>query len=1506
MTLLVKKKGLYNEEKSIVNRLKLFHRCFRVFLRHDVENNVGQKTFSDNLNSQVLFLKLKLNLKLMLMLKSRLDQLKLFHQLRAFYRYNVGNVGNNVQQIRSIFSFDLGYLIIIQNLKLNLKLTNVSGRPGNEPSTVVGVCLSCWLEFTMLNITLNLMSMPSSISNSNSNSNSVLIASRPSDALAKVALDVLVYNPFSPRASSCLCRCGDIESNPGPGDHDGLDDASDHEQDQNVGSDGHAALLGDALHPRSGKLSTKVQLQVISQNVRGLGCPKKVRHLINNCYKRCRQSVDSVFTFQETYVANLNLLKYLWRGEHYVTEGTGNSLGCITLITAPLKIIRSIDLEQRGHILILTKGDINRAELIVVNAYAPNGFDRNKLLYFEELAEKVEETMATFSCDNVVLAGDLNLVFDPAEVKNRLISSAESRIANSVKLMWQRLNLTDAWRAAEVRDYTWTSGRTGLQAFSTLDRVLYNADKLKLISKTTDWTLTMSDHAAVTAKFNTIAVGTNSTRSALISRLDPRLLQDQDGRDKLNEAFEELFAQRSASWNPHVSLEYCKMCIRTAANTANGVIKARFRDEEAVINADINEVIDEMSRDSTPHDRALLLRHKLEDLRMLKRRLVDKIGTRLQLRTARHWYNEGELSNKYFFNLLNRKANDEVSVIIDHAGTEVNDPNLIELEIKNFYKDLYETVPDNIDVDHDFFRNIVPIDPQSADDVTRAITIKDLEDTLATCTDSSPGPDGIPYSYLKHFWPVFGEVLLKAWTYSLATGELPPSHKSSYLRLIPKAGKDSRVIANLRPITLSNTDHKLITKTYSKKMTSVIASRIGGEQTAYLPGRLINDNIRAMLMTLDLANVDDNVDGIIVSLDAKKAFDSVDHRYIRRCLEAFGLEAFIPIFNTLYNNLNSKIIINGRTVDGYKILKGVKQGDALSCVLFIICMEPLIRNLNENIMIERITSQALGTITIPKSYGYADDVTVVAKRSDDGVQAIFSEYETFSKASGLILNANKTEILCFNCLRRWDYVFNVLYRGDNFRLSGQEQVKINGILLLQDQGTRENANVQKVYDSMERQLKAWSTRSLTLLGKILIVKTFAISQAIFLLQSMSISDTSIKKLMTLIFKYLWNKNFSAERAPDRIKRSIMLTDVKNGGFGMVDLKAIAEALDLRAYGRLIASEHPFLKQVKELINAENFFDLKVRHNVDNKLVKAIASINKARSEVLSWPIEDAISSSGLTSILMVTKISCLLTDAGRRSLLFFAINRRRRQPRVNELTTAEYRSIERFVAQPGLRAILRELVNNQPIVVGGAGINATTAFPLGNKVLANIGTITSKCFRACRSTADLICIYKLGPILLPGEVLSWTRKLKKLTSTRHKNILLRVMHGDVFSNERLCRFGLRENSACMNCPEQMETIQHRLIECRKAREAWRILDEIRADLGLRTLSALTLENLVGAGDRLNNVELAMQAELIHKLTTKGEGYCPKQLAKAAVLLVGNSEKLQPNLREKFVEFKRAR
>ena len=127
------------------------------------------------------------------------------------------------------------------------------------------------------------------------------------------------------------------------------------------------------------------------------------------------------------------------------------------------------------------------------------------------------------------------------------------------------------------------------------------------------------------------------------------------------------------------------------------------------------------------------------------------------------------------------------------------------------------------------------------------------------------------------------------------------------------------------------------------------------------------------------------------------------------------------------------------------------------------------------------------------------------------------------------------------------------------------------------------------------------------------------------------------------------------------------------------------------------------------------------------------------------------------------------------------------------------------------------------------------------------------------------------------------------------------MHGDIFSNDRLDRFGLRQDAKCANCDELTETIMHKVRDCPKAFEAWRELEEAKAVLNLNTLTDLTIENLIGAKENVNKIEHALQAELIHRLTSINVSYCPRRLVKTVIQFVGYTERLNAESKELFNE-----
>ena len=322
--------------------------------------------------------------------------------------------------------------------------------------------------------------------------------------------------------------------------------------------------------------------------------------------------------------------------------------------------------------------------------------------------------------------------------------------------------------------------------------------------------------------------------------------------------------------------------------------------------------------------------------------------------------------------------------------------------------------------------------------------------------------------------------------------------------------------------------------------------------------------------------------------------------------------------------------------------------------------------------------------------------------------------------------------------------------------------------------------------------------------------------------------------------------------------------------------------------------------MKTKICVADFFNLRPLVAVDSKLKMSLDSLNAERKLIFQWPIDEIMRNLNIRANIMNIKLKAILNPAGRRSLQYFVLHRRVPDADLRQLTALEFNNLERFVIYPDLCRVIRRLIGtNTPL---NGSLNVMEAFPTKDRNVTNLSALSSKQIRLLNLQAAN-CAFKVGTPLTPGELLSWTRKTKKLTSTRHRNILLRVVHGDIYSNERLHRFGLRENAACSNCPEPVETILHRIAECPKAILTWNNLEDAKRQLNLTGLTDLTVDSLIGTKERLGKIELALQAEVLLRLTSKSEGYCPAQLIKAAIALVLNSENLKEELRINFNRYK---
>jgi hypothetical protein len=271
-------------------------------------------------------------------------------------------------------------------------------------------------------------------------------------------------------------------------------------------------------------------------------------------------------------------------------------------------------------------------------------------------------------------------------------------------------------------------------------------------------------------------------------------------------------------------------------------------------------------------------------------KIFEEEADKLLFISGLKWRENGEKSSKYFFGLA-KKRQDESAVVMLKDEQDIPQTKFDKIMdiARTFYKKLYELknhVP--IMPESDFFNLCPYLTNEAKDLMEKDLTVQELLSTLKTCNESAPGPDGIPYSYYKTFHSVLLPKMLQAWQWSLASDSLCSSQTLSSIFLIPKKDKDKTHIKNWRPITLSNCDIKIITKTYAIRLNSVLDQVIHKSQSAYVPGCNIMDNIRTLNVCKHYATKN-NIDSVIISLDAQKAFDSVDHGYLDCVLKNMAL-----------------------------------------------------------------------------------------------------------------------------------------------------------------------------------------------------------------------------------------------------------------------------------------------------------------------------------------------------------------------------------------------------------------------------------------------------------------------------------------------------------------------------------------------------------------------------------------------------------------------------------------
>ena len=236
---------------------------------------------------------------------------------------------------------------------------------------------------------------------------------------------------------------------------------------------------------------------------------------------------------------------------------------------------------------------------------------------------------------------------------------------------------------------------------------------------------------------------------------------------------------------------------------------------------------------------------------------------------------------------------------------------------------------------------------------------------------------------------------------------------SAHIILIPKKA-DATTVTDFRPISLTHSIAKIFSKLLASRLGPELNALVSRAQSAFIKKRSIHDNF---LYTQNLIKAlhRSKQPGLFLKLDIAKAFDTVRWDYLMEVLEHFDFGSrWRGWVSALLATASTSVLLNGSRGAWFKHYTGLRQGDPLSPMLFILAMEPLQRLLDLSTQ-EEVLSPINNRAATLRTSLYADDAAIFLNPIKEEVCAVAYILEIFGKASGLITNHAKCAAYPIRC-----------------------------------------------------------------------------------------------------------------------------------------------------------------------------------------------------------------------------------------------------------------------------------------------------------------------------------------------------------------------------------------------------------------------------------------------------------------------------------------------------------